>query len=195
MPRSSPVPTYSLDFPDYEFREYPKVKFHPQMEPVTVNDDYEEAELGTEWTDKPTFPKMRYSKVKGKRRVMSADEEASITPEAEGWRDMPFVSPRLVGNRPGPINADTDAEYAAFRAWRAEQRRREAAEAGAQFSEPKTAPVTALAPEAPLAVEDPVDEAERETLIGEAHINGVHIDKRWSTAKIRAAVQKGGTVE
>ena len=190
MARTSPVPTYNIDFPDYEFREFPKTKYHREMEPVTVNDEYEETELGPEWVDTPFFPRTRYHRMHGRKRVMNSAELDALAADKDGWSDKPFFSPSI-GKRPAPIGKDTDAEYAAFRAWRAAQLKQEAAAAGAEFNQQQTAtilPISREEPKAEAASNDPIDAAERETLIGEAHLQGVQIDKRWSTKKIRDAI-------
>lgn len=189
MARTSSVPTYNIDFPDYEFQEFPKTKYHREMEPVTVSDEYEETELGPEWGDAPFYPRMRYHRMHGKKRVMNSAEQDALAADKDGWSDKPFFSP-AIGKRPAPIDKNTDAEYAAFRAWRAQQLKQEAAAAGAEFNQQQTATILPISRDEPKAesTDDPIDMAEREMLIGEAHLHGVHIDKRWSTKKIRDAI-------
>jgi hypothetical protein len=61
-PRSGrPGPSRPERYPAYQFREFPKMKYHVKLGAAIVNDAAEEADLGAGWQEKP-FEKPREKK-------------------------------------------------------------------------------------------------------------------------------------
>lgn len=46
-----------LDFPDYEFREFPQMLYSPDGRSIVVSDEKEKAALDGEWFPSPTAAK------------------------------------------------------------------------------------------------------------------------------------------
>jgi hypothetical protein len=80
--------------------EYPKYMHHASKPPVMVESAQQQAELGSEWSEKyiyQAYPKCKYHWTSDPATVKDADEEARL---GGGWADSPAAFDAYRGARP-----------------------------------------------------------------------------------------------
>ena len=80
--------------------QYPKYMHHASKPPVMVESAQQQAELGSEWSEKyiyQAYPKCKYHWTSDPAAVKDADEEARL---GGGWADSPSAFDPYRGARP-----------------------------------------------------------------------------------------------
>ncbi len=158
---------YGQYFRPHRYRPFPAWVYHPTLEPKIVKSKEEVEALGPEWS--PTPPPKRPIDMTGKSLPVKSDTQrlAEVIQASLGQRQGAAVDPNMIGAIVAAVMAAVEAKSGA----------------AASAADPDPA---SLMPS--QGVQSPDDGIERQALIELADKEGIKIDKRWSTVKIKEAL-------